>query len=166
MNAMNQELDHTVVPAWWDPKNRTMIFNPGTIRCGVLVAGAGRVVFASPDGIEFDLPLGGLGIAWVKMGIACRLRSGPDSYLVYLMPPVDGAPQLSKQALIEIADKLTTTADLADLAGLLQNLGMLGDFTAVAGHIGQGVKSISSIVNMRQARRYRRALEHQFARTS
>jgi hypothetical protein len=154
---MNGNIAYTVAPAWWDPKSRTVIFDPGTIVCGMLVVGAGRVVFASPDGIAFDLPAGGLRVTWVKMGLACRLRAARDTYLVYLMPPVDGAPQLSKEALAGIASALTTSGDLAEVAGLAGDLGVLADIA------GQSMKTISSVVSMRRARRHRRALEHQFA---
>ena len=161
---LDQQLDYTVAPAWWDPKNRTAIFDPSTIVCGVLVVGAGRVVFAGPDGIAFDLPAGGLGVTWVKMGLACRLLATPDTYLVYLMPPVDGAPQLSKEALAGIANALTTSGDLADLAELAGDLGALADIAGFASIAGHSMKTISSVVSMRRARRNRRALEHQFAR--
>jgi hypothetical protein len=151
-----------VVPAWWDPKNRKLILDADTIVCGVLVADDAEVCFASPDGIEFGLAADQLGVTWVKWGSACRLRAAAADHLVYLMPPVDGAPRLSRGGLDRIAESLTQARDLGDLVDAVADLGDLADITGIAGVLGDSVKAVSSVVALRRARRNRQTLQHHF----
>jgi len=156
---------HVVVPAWWDPKQRKAIWDDSTIVCGILVAGADGVVFAGPEGIAFDLPTSGLEVAWVKLGTACRISRAGVSYLVYLMPPTDGSPRLSRSSVLQIAQWLDTADNLANLADEVADLGFAADVFGVGGLLGNSIRTISSVAAMRRARASKQALQQTFAYT-
>ena len=151
-----------ILPAWWDPKSRKWIVDDSTIVCGVLVVGRSTVAFASPAGVEFDLPADGVRLSWSGWGTRCRLH-GSSTYLLYLAPPTEGSPRLSRDAVLEIAGRLTTANDLGDFAELVTELGDLGDVIDVAGALGNAVKAYSSITALRVARRSHHALAQRFA---
>lgn len=155
--------DHAAVLAWWDPKQRKVVFDPSTILCGLLVAGRPGVVFASTRGIEFDIPADQLTVTWMKLGYGCRLHTPTATYQVFLAPPAEGAPRLNHSASDGIAETLTNTRDLGELADLAWNLGDLTDALGIAGLIGDTLKVVSAISALRQAKRSREALQQQFA---
>lgn len=156
------EAGYTVAPGWWDPKDRTFIFNPGTVVCGVLFAGGGHLIFAGPEGIGFQSPIDRLGVTWVKLGSACRLRTPVGNRLVYLLPPVDGVDRLSRDTMRSIAGHLTTSSDVAGLVDRACDLGDLGDLLEYVGLLGGALTAVSHIAAMRQAKRSRKALETHF----
>lgn len=161
-------IGYTVVPAWWDPKNRKVIFNPGTVVCGVLFAGDGHLAFAGPQGIGFESPIAGLGVTWLKLGTGCRLQTPEGTRLVYLLPPVDGVDRLSRDSLNSIAGHLTTSGNVAGLVDKARDLGEIGDFFEYVGLLGGALSAVSQVASLRQARRSRQALEthltHQIGR--
>jgi hypothetical protein len=159
MSATNY---YTAVPAWWDPKDRKVIFNEETIVCGIILVDRAGVVFVSPTGVEFELPAAGLGVSWTKMGMAGRLQTPTASYLIYLAPPTDGSPRLNRSAVRGIAETLTTTRDLADLADLAGDIGSLADVLGVAGILGDTIKAVSAVSGLIQARRSRQTLTYHF----
>ncbi|MBL7257988.1 hypothetical protein [Paractinoplanes lichenicola] len=152
-----------VVPAWWDHQARRVIFNDDTIVCGVLVAGDSGVAFASPARLEFEAGPAGLRATWSRIPGRCELHTLDATYRLYLAPPTDGSPRLSRDALRSVAGHLTTAGDLAGLAGLVAGLGVLGDVLGAGGHLGNSIKFVHSVAALRRAKRSRAALIEQFA---
>ncbi|GAB2570917.1 hypothetical protein Aab01nite_05340 [Paractinoplanes abujensis] len=152
-----------VVPAWWDPQARKVIFDDDTIVCGVLVACDTGVAFASPARLEFEAGPAGLRVTWSRLPGRCELHTLGATYRIYLAPPTDGSPRLSRDAVRSIAGHLTTTGDLAGLAGLVADLGVFGDVLGVGGHVGNSITFVHGVAALRRARRSRSALIKQFA---
>ncbi|MEU4427208.1 hypothetical protein AB0F81_41845 [Actinoplanes sp. NPDC024001] len=140
-----------------------MIFDDTTIVCGVLVATDQGMVFAGPDGIAFEIPADDLVMNWAKMGFGCWLTSASSTYLVYLAPPTDGSPRLTRDAVQRIAGWLTTAGDLATLTDAVTDLGSAADAFGLGGVLGNSIKTVSSVAALRRARLSRRALQQRFA---
>lgn len=155
------ETSYTVVPAWWDPHDRKVIFNPSTVVCGVLFAGGGHLAFAGPDGIGFEAAIADVAVTWKKMNTGLRLRTPDGVRLVYLLPPVDGVDRVSRDALDAVAGHLTTSSDVAGLVDEAADLGSVGELLDWAGVLGGSLKMVSQYASLRVARRSRQALEPQ-----
>ena len=99
--------------AWWDPKDRKIVFNPDSIVPGVLFLGGNSISFVTPDTTVFECLLDERppSLRGFFQALTCAFRITCDgiTYRLYLYPP-QGAPKLTKDHLEGIGATLHVTS--------------------------------------------------------
>jgi hypothetical protein len=144
--------------AWWDPKGRTLILNPQSVRPGVLSVDEETIAFVTPEGELFnslikdaDLVMQGILGAWT---CAFKIQHGAR---LYLYPP-QGAPRLSKDHL----DGIGMTLHAAAYSGMLIG-GSLAGLAGVLDPIGDVIDAYSSTKSLLEARKNYKLLQQRIA---
>lgn len=143
--------------AWWDPKNRTAILDPGPIVPGLLCVYGDSIAFATPTARVFDCPLRETALSmkgfWQASSCAFRITCGDTVYRIYLSPP-KGARKLSRDQLDGIENALSAASAVGDLAG-----GSMASFSGVLGLMGDVIGTYSAASSFGQARRNYKLLQ-------
>ncbi|MFI6485881.1 WD40 repeat domain-containing protein [Nonomuraea sp. NPDC050663] len=164
-----------LAPAWWDPKNRTMILDPGTIVCGLLSVDEGVLSFSAEDEdgdtvVLFAYAVEDLTVTWLDMRSAGDLHTPGGTHRVYLGPPTGGVPGLSQSQLDTLAGYAQQLADLVDQYSLIsEDSADMGDSAEVtnlaswAGLAGDMVQMVGAVTDLVRIRRRFRALKLRLA---
>ena len=142
--------------AWWDPKDRTMLWNSYSLVPGILMVGADSIAFVTPDVTVFDYPLSEIemfDITYLKIfSGSFRITRGDSTYRLYLLPP-QGARKLSKDHLEGIGITLQATSAAGTLIG-----GSVVALTDLFGVLGDAIDAISGTASLVKTRRNYRLL--------
>ena len=145
------------MPAWWDPKNRKMVWNPNSIVPGILIISEGSIAFITPGTAVFDCPLKEAALSPRTSLEACscsfRITCGGTTYRLYLIAP-QGAPKLSKDHVEEIGITLHATSAAGALIG-----GSIASVTEVFGFIGDAVEAFTGTASLMKARKNYKLLQ-------
>lgn len=125
------------MPAWWDPKDRTIITDSQSLVPGMLCVGAESITFLTPDARVFDCPLRQTALSsknpWRRLSV--RITSGGTVYRIYLSPPTSSTPKLSRNQLRGIAEAANDrSGDYLGLADAV--LGAMSHLPGAFGVIG------------------------------
>jgi hypothetical protein len=152
------ELEPVWMPAWWDPKKRKIIIDKSTFVCGMLAIGQDSLVFTSVRGVEFVIPLDSLKAKWLVGGLTCDLITADRVFRIFLAPPGNDAPRLSKSAFRSIAGHLETLGDISPAIGVVLGSG-LSNVADIAGGIGNLLEMGPAIMDVRDGYRNRSVLK-------
>ncbi|HXZ76900.1 MAG TPA: hypothetical protein VEH31_39345 [Streptosporangiaceae bacterium] len=149
------------MPAWWDPKDRKILFNPGSIVPGVLFVSESSISFVTREETVFDCPLNErvptLKGFFQAATCAFRLTCNDITYRLYLCPP-QGAPKLSRDHLNGVVQTLQATSYGGNLIG-----GTVAGFTGVLGFVGDAVGTVSATADLVRARRNYKLIQERIA---
>ena len=146
-----------VMEVWWDPKRRTMMVNPHTIVCGILLVVDDFIAFASPDRVEFAANLSDICVNWARVQPRGEFTTPDGLFRLYLAYPVAGAPRLHENMIETIAEKFGDLNDVSD-AGELFGVGA-STVENIVGVIGDGLKLVYAVANLTAGYRQRAALQ-------
>ena len=145
------------MPAWWDPKNRKVIWNPHSIVPGILIISGESIAFVTPGTAVFNRPLKETALSPRTSLEACscsfRITCGCTTYRLYLIAP-QGAPKLSKDHVEEIGITLQTASTAGALIG-----GSIASVTEVFGFIGDAVEAFTATASLVKARKNYKLLQ-------
>jgi len=145
------------MPAWWDPRNRKMVWNPHSIVPGMLIISGGSIAFITPGTAVFDCPLKEAVLSPRTSLEACScsfmLTCSHAIYRLYLIAP-QGAPKLSKDHVEEIGITLHATSAAGALIG-----GSIASVTEVFGFIGDAVEAFTATASLVKARKSYKLLQ-------
>jgi hypothetical protein len=143
--------------AWWDPKDRTLIFDPGSAVPGMLCVGPESIAFLTPDAWVFDGLLRETALSmkgfWQASSCSFRITCNGTAYRMYLSPR-KGARKLSGDQLEAIEGALNAMS----AAGRLMGRSMAGS-SGVFGLMGNVVQTHSVMTSLRRARRNYKLLQ-------
>lgn len=143
--------------AWWDPKDRTLIFDPGCIVPGMLCVGPESIAFLTPDARVFDGQLRETALSmkgfWQASSCSFRITCNGTAYRIYLSPR-KGARKLSRDQLEAIEGALNATSAVGHLIG-----GSMAGSSRVFGPMGNVVHTYSVKTSLRKARRNYKLLQ-------
>jgi hypothetical protein len=104
--------DLLAVPAWCDPKNRSVIFDWSSMLTGIFFVNANGVAFASEAGVLFSAPLTEVSVRWPRIGVLvrrCDLTASSAEYRFYFARPSPHAPKLGEDELGRVKDVVLST---------------------------------------------------------
>jgi hypothetical protein len=104
-----------MLPAWLDPKRRTMIINPDSIICGVLIVGSEFISFVGSEGVIFRVGLDDTKIRWIMRRVAGEFESADKVHRLYFALPAQGAPKLDERTLDSVAEIMNSVDDLREV---------------------------------------------------
>lgn len=132
--------DLLIVPAWYDPKRRFVIWDASTIRCGFLVVDSGALTYITEDGPVFAGKLDQVDAVWpsILLSLGCDLQVNGVKHRLYFARPVESAPSIREDLLTVVGETLTSSSELVQLfGGTLANVaqvgGIFGQLTSLAG---------------------------------
>jgi hypothetical protein len=160
------------MPAWWDPKDRTLMAGFSSFVPGLLCVDGDSIAFITPSARVFDCPLREttLSMKGFLQATTCsfRINCCDTIYRIWLTQP-GGAKKLSKDQLDGIErDQLEDERDrLEDIEGALNTASdaaglvsvSLADFFSVLSFIGQAALMHSTIRSLMKARRNYKLLQ-------
>jgi hypothetical protein len=137
------------VPAWGDPKRRSVRLSWDDIWVGLFCVDDDRIRYVTADGVVIDVARSRATVNWMRGGWALgsrfELHTPDGSYRFYLNRPHPSAPTPDPSLFNDVAGYLSDGGQLLSLAG--GTLGMLGSIAGGAGDLA------STIVIMSGARR-------------
>ena len=149
------------MPAWWDPKDRKILLNPGSIVPGVLFVSENSISFVTREETVFDCPLNEsvptLKGFFQAATCAFRITCNDITYRLYLCPP-QGAPKLSRDHVEGIVETLHVTSYGGSLIG-----GTVAGFTGVLGFVGDTVGTVYATADLVRARRNYKLIQERIA---
>lgn len=149
------------MPAWWDPKDRKILLNPGSIVPGLLFVSGNSISFVTREATVFDCPLNKSAptLKGFLQASTCAFRITCDgiTYRLYLCPP-QGAPKLSRDHVEGIVETLHATSFGGTLIG-----GTVAGFTGVLGFVGDTVGAVYATADLVRARRNYKLIQERIA---
>jgi hypothetical protein len=160
------------MPAWWDPKDRTVMAGFSSFVPGLLSVDGESITFTTPTGRVFDCPLREttLSMKGFLQATTCsfRITYGDTIYRIWLTQP-EGARELSRDQLEGIErDQLGgERGQLEDIEGALDTASSaaglvsvsMADFFSVLSFMGKSVLMYSVIRSLMKARRNYKLLQ-------
>jgi hypothetical protein len=139
--------DVLVIPAWCDPKRRTVRWSWHDTWVGLLCVDDDEIVYWTAGGATLAATRADSRIDWLRGGWALGNRFDlhtPDgSFRCYLSRPANTAPTLTRSVWQRIGAHLSTSGQIS---GLLNNpLVDLGDVVGGITAVGQGAGTLADI---------------------
>ncbi|MBO3101169.1 hypothetical protein [Cellulomonas fengjieae] len=124
-----------VVPAWHDPKARTVVFSPSDFEVGIVVVTDELISFATKDTATFVAPCSQVGVKWLRMARptrGCEMTFAGERHRFYFARPLESVPGIDETGAQAALGNISVAADLLELA-----TGPLATFASVTGFLGE-----------------------------
>lgn len=129
-----------VVPAWYDPKGRIVVWDAATIGVGFFIVGESHFAYATADQIVFEGATREAATKWpgrLKPIREADLTVSGRKHRLYFARPLPGSPRVRENQLTKFTDLITGPGN--DVAGLVGNLasrvGLAADVASLIGNL-------------------------------
>lgn len=148
-----------VVPAWHDPKARTVVFDPSAFEVGVVVVTDELISFATRERATFAAPIGQVAVKWLKMARptrGCEMTFDGQRRRFYFARPLQSVPAIDETGAQAAIGNISVAASVLELT----TSGALASFASVTGFVGELAAFPGEVLAARRGIRNGDAVRH------